>query len=76
MEGAAGGGWYKIKEHTLNKVSGMSAVCSKYATCLTIRSQWAPHELDAILACAYSDGTISVLTFKSMHYLFGHIIVF
>ena len=26
---------------------------------------WAPHELGAILACASSDGTISVLTFKS-----------
>lgn len=26
---------------------------------------WAPHELGAILACASSDGKISVLTFKS-----------
>jgi len=25
---------------------------------------WAPHELGAILACASSDGKISVLTFK------------
>jgi len=27
---------------------------------------WAPHELGAILACASSDGKISVLTFKSI----------
>ena len=26
---------------------------------------WAPHELGAILACASSDGKVSVLTFKS-----------
>ena len=28
---------------------------------------WAPHDLGAILACASSDGKVSVLTFKSMH---------
>ena len=28
---------------------------------------WAPHELGAILACASSDGKISVLTFKSQY---------
>lgn len=28
---------------------------------------WAPYELGAILACASSDGTISVLTFKSAY---------
>jgi hypothetical protein len=27
---------------------------------------WAPHELGAILACASSDGKISVLTFKGV----------
>ena len=27
---------------------------------------WAPHELGAMLACASSDGKISVLTFKSV----------
>ena len=32
---------------------------------------WAPHELGAILACASSDGKISVLTFKGvvLHHL-------
>lgn len=30
---------------------------------------WAPHELGAILACASSDGRISVLTFKSTWHL-------
>lgn len=35
-------------------------------TRLTVNSvAWAPHELGAILACASSDGKISVLTFKS-----------
>ena len=28
---------------------------------------WAPHELGAILACASSDGKISVLSFKSQY---------
>ncbi|KAH9946722.1 WD40-repeat-containing domain protein [Amylocystis lapponica] len=50
--GAAAGGWAKIKEHTLHKASVNSV-------------SWAPHELGAILACASSDGTISVLTFKN-----------
>lgn len=31
---------------------------------------WAPHELGAILACASSDGKISVLTFKSAYLTF------
>ena len=32
---------------------------------------WAPHELGAILACASSDGKVSVLTFKSLCYKFN-----
>ncbi|KAI0660114.1 vesicle budding-like protein [Cubamyces menziesii] len=51
-QGASPGGWTKIKEHTLHKASVNSV-------------SWAPHELGAILACASSDGTISVLTFKN-----------
>lgn len=50
--GQAGGGWAKIKEHTLHDASVNSV-------------SWAPHELGAILACASSDGKISVLTFKN-----------
>ncbi|KAF9649342.1 WD40 repeat-like protein [Thelephora ganbajun] len=46
------GGWTKIKEHTLHTASVNSV-------------SWAPHELGAILACASSDGKISVLTFKN-----------
>ena len=39
---------------------------------------WAPHELGAILACASSDGKLSVLTFKSKHLppVFHHCSVF
>ncbi|KAF5319394.1 hypothetical protein D9619_008526 [Psilocybe cf. subviscida] len=47
-----GGGWVKIKEHTLHTASVNSV-------------SWAPHELGAILACASSDGKVSVLTFKN-----------
>ncbi|EIW53003.1 vesicle budding-like protein [Trametes versicolor FP-101664 SS1] len=50
--GAAAGGWAKIKEHTLHRASVNSV-------------SWAPHELGAILACASSDGRVSVLTFKN-----------
>lgn len=46
------GGWNKIKEHTLHSASVNSV-------------SWAPHELGAILACASSDGKISVLTFRN-----------
>ncbi|KAJ3488600.1 hypothetical protein NLI96_g2720 [Meripilus lineatus] len=45
-------GWSKIKEHTFHAASVNSI-------------SWAPHELGAILACASSDGKISVLTFKN-----------
>jgi protein transport protein SEC13 len=44
--------WTKIREHTLHTASVNSV-------------SWAPHELGAILACASSDGKLSVLTFKS-----------
>ncbi|KAH8105308.1 WD40-repeat-containing domain protein [Cristinia sonorae] len=44
--------WLKINEHTLHAAS-VNSVC------------WAPNELGAILACASSDGKISVLTFKN-----------
>ncbi|KAF8869782.1 WD40-repeat-containing domain protein [Infundibulicybe gibba] len=47
-----GAGWTKVKEHTLHTAS-VNSVC------------WAPHELGAILACASSDGKLSVLTFKN-----------
>ncbi|KAG2002307.1 protein transporter SEC13 [Coprinopsis cinerea AmutBmut pab1-1] len=51
-QGAASGSWIKIKEHTLHTASVNSV-------------SWAPHELGAILACASSDGKLSVLTFKN-----------
>ncbi|KAF8151605.1 protein transporter SEC13 [Crassisporium funariophilum] len=51
-QGSAAGGWIKIKEHTLHTASVNSV-------------SWAPHELGAILACASSDGKVSVLTFKN-----------
>ncbi|KAK2465005.1 hypothetical protein APHAL10511_003081 [Amanita phalloides] len=46
------GSWAKVKEHNLHTASVNSV-------------SWAPHELGAILACASSDGKISVLTFKN-----------
>ncbi|TEB17859.1 protein transporter SEC13 [Coprinellus micaceus] len=51
-QGPSSGGWIKIKEHTLHTASVNSV-------------SWAPHELGAILACASSDGKLSVLTFKN-----------
>ncbi|KAH8916699.1 WD40 repeat-like protein [Atractiella rhizophila] len=47
-----GGGWNRIKEHTLHSASVNSI-------------SWAPHELGPILACASSDGKVSVLTFNN-----------
>lgn len=45
-------GWERIKEHTLHTASVNSIA-------------WAPYDLGPILACASSDGKISVLTFQS-----------
>ncbi|KAJ8517876.1 hypothetical protein ONZ45_g4977 [Pleurotus djamor] len=50
--GPSPGSWAKINEHTLHSAS-VNSVC------------WAPHELGPILACASSDGKLSVLTFKN-----------
>ncbi|KAG8814127.1 GTPase-activating protein S13 [Serendipita sp. 399] len=50
--GAGSGKWTTIKEHSLHTASVNSIA-------------WAPHELGAILACASSDGKVSVLTFKN-----------
>ncbi|GJJ14138.1 GTPase-activating protein S13 [Clathrus columnatus] len=50
-QGGGFGPWTKIKEHTLHTASVNSI-------------SWAPHELGAIVACASSDGKLSVLTFK------------
>src|SRR5258706_5741241 len=35
---------------------------------------WAPHDLGAILACASSDGKVSVLTFKSTYINLHHVV--
>jgi len=51
-QGSTAGVWTKVKEHTLHSASVNSV-------------SWAPHELGAILACASSDGKLSVLTFKN-----------
>ncbi|KAI5477056.1 vesicle budding-related protein, protein transporter SEC13 [Pseudohyphozyma bogoriensis] len=45
-------GWSRIKEHLLHNAS-VNAIA------------WAPHELGPILACASSDGKVSVLTFNN-----------
>ncbi|MCO5584729.1 hypothetical protein L7F22_038661 [Adiantum nelumboides] len=46
------GGWTKIKEHGMHSASVNSIA-------------WAPHELGSILACASSDGNVSVLKFNN-----------
>lgn len=66
-------GWERIKEHTLHTASGQSsATCNSLALlftdvwALTVNSvAWAPYDLGPILACASSDGKISVLSFQS-----------
>ncbi|BGP12714.1 hypothetical protein JCM10213_008852 [Rhodosporidiobolus nylandii] len=51
-QGQQGKGWGKVKEHLLHTAS-VNAIA------------WAPHELGPILACASSDGKVSVLTFNN-----------
>lgn len=64
----ASAGWAKIKEHSLHTASGTSRPHPLLSSTNSLDSvnsvSWAPHELGAILACASSDGKISVLTFK------------
>ncbi|KAK0532699.1 GTPase-activating protein S13 [Tilletia horrida] len=50
-QSAEAGGWTQIKEHKLHDGSVNSIA-------------WAPQELGAVLACASSDGFVSVATFK------------
>ncbi|KZT55597.1 WD40 repeat-like protein [Calocera cornea HHB12733] len=52
VPGASTSHWTRIKEHSLHTASVNSV-------------SWAPHELGPILACASSDGRLSVLTFKN-----------
>ena len=62
-------GWTKINEHTLHTASGMFHPlwsCSFVTYLMAVNSvSWGPHELGAVLACASSDGRLSVLAFKS-----------
>lgn len=69
-QGGGFGGWAKIKEHSLHSASGAQVNLVLYGfpslTSFSVNSvSWAPHELGAIVACASSDGKLSVLTFKS-----------
>lgn len=73
----AAGNWTKIKEYTAHTASGMShrnglwnTLRMTYPLSLVNAVSWAPHELGPMVACASSDGKISVLTFQSMHPLF------
>lgn len=52
QQASAPASWTRIKEHTLHTASVNSV-------------SWAPHELGAMVACASSDGKVSVLTFKN-----------
>ncbi|GAA5976766.1 hypothetical protein JCM11641_000865 [Rhodosporidiobolus odoratus] len=52
QQGHQQGRWTKVKEHLLHTAS-VNAIA------------WAPHELGPILACASSDGKVSVLTFNN-----------
>lgn len=64
-----GATWSPIKEHSLHTASGTHSSSLQPAQCsrvLPVNSvSWAPHELGAIVACASSDGRLSVMTFKS-----------
>ncbi|CEQ38749.1 SPOSA6832_00189, partial [Sporobolomyces salmonicolor] len=53
-------GWAKVKEHLLHTASGVSS-----GRIAVNAIAWAPHELGPILACASSDGKVSVLTFNN-----------
>jgi protein transport protein SEC13 len=60
-------GWERIKEHTLHTASG-GWICLGLndADMVLVNSiAWAPYDLGPILACASSDGKISVLSFQS-----------
>lgn len=58
-------GWERIKEHTLHTASGE---CQRNLELSIVNSiSWAPYELGPIIACASSDGKISVLSFQSEH---------
>lgn len=63
-------GWERIKEHTLHTASGesRSETLSRLALTLSLSVNsiaWAPYDLGPMLACASSDGKISVLSFQS-----------
>lgn len=56
---AYGSSWTRIKDHALHTASGTSSADPVNSIA------WSPHELGATLACASSDGKVSVLTFNS-----------
>lgn len=68
-------GWSKVKEHLLHTASGQSRIpghvplvvipYSSHFSYTVNAIAWAPHELGPVLACASSDGKVSVLTFNS-----------
>ena len=63
------GNWTKIHEHNKHTASGTTMKKKIENFILMIISlvnsvAWAPHELGAILACASSDGKISILEYK------------
>jgi protein transport protein SEC13 len=65
--GGSGGelqdGWERIKEHSLHTASGGHPLMTRLTSVNSIA--WAPYDLGPILACASSDGKISVIDFKS-----------
>jgi len=64
-------GWERIKEHTLHTASGEHRALTKLTIVNSI--SWAPYELGPIIACASSDGKISVLSFQSKHFKSPHL---
>lgn len=66
-------GWERIKEHSLHTASGESRrghqpIVTRYPTHTSppVNSiAWAPYDLGPILACASSDGKISVINFQN-----------
>jgi protein transport protein SEC13 len=66
-------GWERIKEHSLHTASGELTWLTQLTTVNSIA--WAPYDLGPMLACASSDGKISVLSFQSEPIYFSRLTV-
>lgn len=64
------GAWSKIKDHSIHSASGTSLDHRSFLTTMLVNSiSWAPHEYGLILACASSDGKVSILSYQGSFHL-------